>query len=104
MLRNKSTQSDLVYILKESWWVLLFISFTFSGFVFSASSQKKIANEIQNKIELIKSQKDIALDEKELLEQKIFSKEDPDFIKMTLIRVLGVTPKGQRKVIFDRID
>ena len=104
MLRKRSAQSDLVYILKESWWVLLFISLTFSGFVYSASTQKKIASEIQEKIELIISQKGSAIDKKELLEQKIFSKEDPDFIKMTLIRVLGVTPKGQRKVIFDRID
>lgn len=104
MLRKEGAQSDLVYILKESWWVLLFIFLTFSGFLFATSSQKKLANEIQQKIKSIKAQTIQAADNKELLEQKLYSKEDPDYIKMTLIKVLGVTPKGQKKVIFDRLD
>ena len=104
MLRKESQGTDFTHILKESWWVLLFIFFTFSGFLYAASSQKKIALEITEKIESILQQKNRAGDEKEFLNQKIYSKEDPDFIKMTLIKVLGVVPKGQTKVIFDRLD
>ncbi len=104
MLREEGRRSDLVYALREYWWVLLFISFTFSGFMYATSSQKRLALEIQTKIESIQHQKDLAKQEQEYLKQKIGSRDDPDFIMMTLIKVVGVTPKGQKKVIFDRID
>ncbi len=104
MLREKGRRPNLPYVLKDFWWVLLFISFTFSGFLFAASSQKKIAVEIQRKIEFLSAQKNEALFEKELLEQKIDSKDDPAYLALTLIQVLGVTPKGQQKVIFNRVD
>lgn len=104
MLRKRDRETDLVHILKEYWWVLLFISFTFSGFMFAASVQKNAYEEINLKIKSLQTQKLKAIAEKEYLEQKIYSKDDPDFIMMTLIRVLGVTPKGQQKVVFDRVE
>ena len=91
-------------MLKDSWWVFLFISFTFSGFLYAASSQKKIALEIQMKIESLCEQKMQAIAEKEYLEQKIYSVDDPSYLALTLIKVLGVTPKGQQKVVFNRLD
>ncbi|MCH9617506.1 MAG: hypothetical protein SP4CHLAM5_09340 [Chlamydiia bacterium] len=104
MLRKKSRETDLVHILKEYWWVLLFISFTFSGFMYAAGSQHKVAKDISVKIKSLQEQRIKALDEKDYLLQKIHSKDDPNFIMMTLIRVLGVTPKGQQKVVFDRVE
>lgn len=93
-----------MHVLKDSWWVFLFISFTFSGFLYAASSQKKIALEIQMKIESLREQKNQAIAEKEYLEQKIYSVDDPSYLALTLIKVLGVTPKGQQKVVFNRLD
>lgn len=104
MLRKKNRETDLVHILKEYWWVLLFISFTFSGFMYAAGEQQKVAKDISLKIKTLQLQKAKALDEKNFLMQKINSKDDPNFIMMTLIRVLGVTPKGQQKVVFDRVE
>ena len=104
MLREEERQSDLVYALRQYWWVLLFISFTFSGFMYATSSQKRLAEEIQTKIQTLQFQKNLASEEQGFLKQKIESRDDPDFIMMTLIKVVGVTPKGQKKVIFDRID
>jgi hypothetical protein len=104
LLRRNERKIDLMGIVKESWWVILFISFTFSGFVYAASCQKKTAYEISQKIECILDQKNKAKEEEEFLKQKIYSEQDPEFIKMTLIRVLGVVPKGQSKVVFDRLD
>ncbi len=104
MLREEGRRSDLVYALRQYWWVLLFISFTFSGFMYATSSQKRLAEEIQTKIQTLQFQKNLAKEEQDYLKQKIESRDDPDFIMMTLIKVVGVTPKGQKKVIFDRID
>jgi hypothetical protein len=104
LLRKKDRETDLVHILKEYWWVLLFISFTFSGFMFAAGVQHKVASDISLKIKTLQVQRVKALDEKDYLVQKINSKDDPNFIMMTLIRVLGVTPKGQQKVVFDRVE
>jgi hypothetical protein len=104
LLREETRHFDLVHALKESWWVFLFISFIFSGFLYATSSQKKLAIEISEKIELLQHQHSTALDEKGYLEQKLQSRDDPDFITMTLVRVLGLTPKGQQKVIFDRLE
>jgi len=104
LLRRASHRSSLVEVFKEFWWVILFVSFTCSGFVFAASSQKKIAQEIQKRIESIQEQKNKALSEKEYLEQKLYSKDDPAYVELTLIKVLGVTPKGQQKVLFNRAD
>ncbi len=104
MLREKVRHSNLMHVLKDSWWVFLFISFTFSGFLYAASSQKKIALEIQMKIESLREQKNQAIAEKEYLEQKIYSVDDPSYLALTLIKVLGVTPKGQQKVVFNRLD
>lgn len=104
MLREEGRRSDLFYVLREYWWVLLFISFTFSGFMYATSSQKRLVLEIQTKIQDLQYQKNLAKEEQEYLKQKIESRNDPDFIMMTLIKVIGVTPKGQKKVIFDRVD
>ncbi|MCH9621491.1 MAG: hypothetical protein S4CHLAM20_09110 [Chlamydiia bacterium] len=104
MLRKETRHIDLAHIIKESWWVFLFITLTFSGFIYAANSQKKIAREIQEKIELLQNYQQLAYEEKEYLEQKLHSREDPDYVKMILIKVLGLTPKGQQKVIFDRLD
>jgi hypothetical protein len=76
----------------------------FIYFLYAASSQKKTAYELSQKIEFILDQKNKAKQEEEFLKQKIYSEQDPEFIKMTLIRVLGVVPKGQSKVVFDRLD
>lgn len=104
MLRKAGRQSDLNGVLREYWWVLLFIFLTFGGFLFAASAQKRVAVEIEQKIHMLNSQKKRALEEKSYLEQKIGSFDDPNFVRMTLIKVLGVTPKGQQKVVFDWIE
>ncbi len=104
MLRKENQATDLLHVIKESWWVFLFILFSFSGFLYAASSQKKLSLEMEEKIEFILKQKNKAKEEEEFLKQKIYSEQDPEFIKMTLIKVLGVVPKGQSKVIFDRLD
>ena len=100
MLRNTERRADLSYVFKEYWWVLLCVSLTFSGFLYATSVQQNVAAEIAQKIEQLELRKQQALEEKEFLQQKISSKNDPDFIMMTLIKVLGVTPKGQQKVVF----
>jgi len=72
--------------------------------MYATSSQKRLVLEIQTKIQDLQYQKNLAKEEQEYLKQKIESRNDPDFIMMTLIKVIGVTPKGQKKVIFDRVD
>jgi len=101
LLRKESRHIDLAQIIKESWWVLLFITLTFSGFIYAASSQKKVAVEITEKIKQLQIEQHFANEEREYLEQKLHSCDDPDYVKMILIKVLGLTPKGQQKVIFD---
>lgn len=104
MLREAERRAGFTHILREYWWVLLFISCTFSGFLYATSVQQKVACEISHKIEVLECRKVNALEEKDYLEQKISSKDDHNFIMMTLIKVLGVTPKGQQKVVFERVE
>lgn len=47
-------------------------------------------------------QKVEALRKKENLERQIMSQSDPNWITLTLIRVLGVVPEGQTKVYFKK--
>ncbi len=68
MLRKETRHIDLAHIIKESWWVFLFITLTFSGFIYAANSQKKIAREIQEKIELLQNYQQLAYEEKEYLD------------------------------------
>ena len=44
-----------------------------------------------------------ALSLKQNLERQIMSQSDPNWITLTLIRVLGVVPEGQTKVYFKEI-
>lgn len=104
MLRRTDRQIDLSGVVKEFWWVFLVLTFTFSGFIYAASSQKKVAEEIRLKIKRLEQEQKMAFEENAYLQQKLLSKDDPHYIRMTLVRVLGLTPKGQQKIIFDRLD
>ena len=53
-------------------------------------------------LKMLELRKKEIIQQKNLLQEKIMSTDDEEFIKMTLIRVLGVTPKGQKKIVFDK--
>lgn len=50
--------------------------------------------------EEIAQQKNNELARKQNLERQLMSQSDPNWITLTLIRVLGVVPEGQTKVYF----
>lgn len=64
---------------------------------------KHVSEEYQ-KLEILKvelaSQKKSALIRKINLERQVMSQSDPNWITLTLIRVLGVVPEGQTKIYF----
>lgn len=64
---------------------------------------KEVSDEYQ-KLEILKTelalQKKSALLRKVNLERQVMSQSDPNWITLTLIRVLGVVPEGQTKIYF----
>lgn len=100
MLRRSGQYRSFTGVLKENWWVFLVFCITFSGCIFATSYQNNLAQKIQDKINILESKKKLAVEKKDYLQQMIQSKDDPDFISLTLIKVLGVIPEGQKKVIF----
>ena len=82
----------------------MFFIFTFTGFVYATSYQRNLAEEIESKIGELVESRQTALENKEYLEQKMYSRDDSEFISLTLKKVLGVTPKGQKKVLFKQMN
>ena len=102
MLRKKENRLYFPALLREYLWVFVFISLTFSGFLVASSYQKNVLYEVEGRIKMLELRKKEIIQQKNLLQEKIMSTDDEEFIKMTLIRVLGVTPKGQKKIVFDK--
>ena len=81
-------------------WVLAFCLVT--SLIFSQAMKKKkaIFAEYTFRLEEMEKERRLANLEKEHLQMKIASQEDPAWIEMILMRDLGVVPEGYLKVHF----
>lgn len=85
----------------DSWWVVLFALFCYSGFEAARVAQKKEYRLLLGRLE--KTKQGLAKEQKRLaqLEANIKYLEDPHSLELRLVRDLGLVPEGQIKVYFE---
>lgn len=84
-------------------WALVMIVCLGICFVYSQSmrSKKEMFQACSYQLSRMEEELNELLDEKEYLELKIASQDDPAWIEMVLMRDLGVVPEGYLKVHFN---
>lgn len=82
------------------WWVALFV--LVSAAVYAGGVQKKqgLIDALDGQICLLQQQKEALLEEQEDLAREIYSQTDPAYVELTLMKTLGLVPKGSSKVYF----
>lgn len=98
-LRSKKSLS-FSYFFQEWWWVVLFISVVLLTYDQIRKDIEVEYQNLKNKLVLIETQKNQAVEEHADLQLSIQSQTDPEWIKLTLKKRLGVVPEGQVKVHF----
>ncbi len=82
------------------WWVPLFF---LACFLFFEQGQKKRSGEYDlfaNRLNELQVEKDILLEKQNQMKRELNSQSDPAWVELTLMKVLGVVPEGQKKVFF----
>ncbi len=87
-------------LIKEWWWVLLFVFasyYTFHQIKFELNKEKAL---LVKKFQEIEKLTATAIEHQAELRLSLESQSDPEWVKLTLKRKLGVVPQGQTKVYF----
>ena len=87
-------------IFSQVWWVVLCILLCFALYAHGAHNKRKTVHVLQSELSHLQSEKALLTREKEELLLNIKSQNDPAWIEMTLIKVLGLVPEGKVKVYF----
>ncbi|MDN3504270.1 MAG: hypothetical protein P0S95_01685 [Rhabdochlamydiaceae bacterium] len=88
-------------LLKEWWWVCCALMLS-CAFHLHAKNQKQIAfSSLSSTLYAINAKKSIEIDLNRELKLRISSQSDPEWIKLMLMKGLGVVPNGHIKVHFD---
>lgn len=91
----------LIYqIVFNSWWVIAFVIASSIIFEQSLKEKTEVYNELTRQLAQLQKAKEKAVTEQQDLLSQISSQNDPDWIELTLIRVLGLVPEGQQKIYF----
>jgi len=86
--------------LSRYWWVVLFV--TLCGTIYGSSIRKKeeIISALDDQLSLLQQERQELMTIQQDLVLQIDSQSDPDWIQLTLMKVLGLVPEGQSKVYF----
>ncbi len=99
---NHPVYKKIESFLITHWWVILFTLICF--IIYERSSQEYLGQSayLANKLTTLENEKKILLNQIDTLQMQINSQSDPKWIELTLIKVLGVVPEGQKKVYFQK--
>jgi hypothetical protein len=86
--------------LQQGWWVALFCSFVGLGYLHALKSRNAALDEMAFRFSEMEKERFLALQEKDDLQMRIASQNDPAWIEMVLMREIGVVPEGWIKVHF----
>ncbi len=86
--------------LIKSWWVILFMLICYMGYEQSLCKGQYDYLLLEKRLKELQLEKKRELAIQEDLILQINSQSDPDWIELTLMRVLGLVPKNQTKVYF----
>jgi len=89
-------------ILFRNWWVFLFSILCLVLYEQGVYSYRDQQVYLSSRMAVLETQRDELLTQREDLKLQINSQSDPAWIELTLIKVLGVVPTGQKKVYFEK--
>ncbi|MBS4169040.1 hypothetical protein [Parachlamydia sp. AcF125] len=97
----KQNMRSIVHLgMIRSWWVILFVLFCLMSYEHGIKQREADFSKLTEQLQMLQKQKKEAL----LLQQKLLaqinSESDPAWIELTLMRELGLSPKGSIKVLF----
>lgn len=84
----------------KSWWVVLFMLCCYFLYEQGLMKREHDFTKLQTQYQELLKQRDLALAEQETLTVQINSQSDPEYVELTLMKVLGLTPEGSTKVLF----
>ncbi|CCB85781.1 MULTISPECIES: hypothetical protein [Parachlamydia] len=84
----------------RSWWVILFVLFCLMCYEQGIKQRETDFLKLTEQLLTLQHQKKEALALKQKLLDQINSESDPAWIELTLMRELGLSPKGSTKVLF----
>lgn len=84
----------------RSWWVFLFGFFCLALHERQGIAQREKMAELEQRWNALELEKFEAVRLNKELKHQLASQEDPEYMEMVLMRVLGVTPEGMQKVCF----
>lgn len=86
--------------LQRGWWVALFCVFAGLVYLHALKSRNAALREMAFRFSEMEKERLLALQEKEDLQLRLASADDPAWIEMVLMREIGVVPEGWIKVHF----
>lgn len=84
----------------HAWWVILFALFCFMYYEQGIKKRESDFIKLSEQLQILQEQKKEALALNQKLLLQINSESDPAWIELTLMRELGLSPKGSTKVLF----
>jgi hypothetical protein len=87
-------------IVRQLWWVVLFISICSLVYSHAANKKDEIIASLDEHLGQLTIEKAGLLQENQDLLLQINSQSDPAWIQLTLMKGLGLVPEGQKKVYF----
>lgn len=93
-------KSSFDKIFLKVWWVPLFF---IACFLFFEQGQKKRKSEYEllaGRLNELQMEKEVLLEKQNQMKRELNSQSDPAWVELTLMKVLGMVPEGQKKVFF----
>lgn len=100
--KQKKNKSKLLKECKASWWVGVFVLFTYMLAVKTSHDKEEKIAQMAEQLRTLSKDKTLALVNRDRLLCEIESQKDPLWIEMILMKKLGVIPEGQIKVRFKK--
>lgn len=87
-------------VFTQNGWVLLFIAICTVIYVHGITKKNEVIAFLDQNLSHLQMEKEQLIEEKEDLLLQIHSQSDPAWVKLTLMKGLGLVPEGQLKVYF----
>jgi len=88
--------------LFKNWWVLAFALFCLIAYEQAVYKAREAENKLATRMIQLSEEKHRQLARQGDIKLQINSQSDPQWIELTLMRVLGVVPQGQKKITFQQ--
>lgn len=89
--------------VRQGWWVALFLLGCYAFFEKGLAQQRQVYGQLLGRVIELEEGRATALKHQEDLRLQIQSQSDPAWVELTLMRVLGMTPEGSCKIVFQPV-